>query len=164
MQCKDIGDVFDQIMHFGFEGRGMLNRQHGVTLIELMIVVAIIGVMTMFAIPVYTDFGIRAQISEGLNLTGSAKAAVTEYYQDRRVFPTDNAQAGLEPPGNITGKYVDSVAVNGAVISIQYGKDAHAQINGQTITLTAIDNSGSIRWVCANGGFIRLNQLPPVCR
>jgi type IV pilus assembly protein PilA len=138
--------------------------QQGVTLIELMIVVAIIGLLSALAIPAYTDYAIRAQISEGLHLAGSAKSAVTEYYQDQSLFPTDNAQAGLEAPANITGKYVDSVSISGAVISVQYGKDANSQIIGQTVTLTAIDNLGSVSWVCATGGFIQLKHLPRVCR
>ena len=73
----------------------MKRLQQGVTLIELMIVVAIIGLLAAVAMPAYTDYSIRAQISEGLNLAGSAKTAVTEYYQNRSVFPTDNADAGL---------------------------------------------------------------------
>ncbi len=138
--------------------------QQGVTLIELMIVVAIIGLMSALAIPAYTDYAIRAQISEGLHLAGSAKTAITEYYQNQSLFPTDNAQAGLEVAGNITGKYVDSVSVNGAVISVQYGNDANSQIMGQTIIMTAVDNLGSISWVCTTGGFIQLKHLPRVCR
>lgn len=138
--------------------------QQGVTLIELMIVVAIIGLMSALAIPAYTDYAIRAQISEGLHLAGSAKAAITEYYQNQSLFPTDNAQAGLEVAGNITGTYVDSVSVNGAVISVQYGNDANSQIMGQTIIMTAVDNLGSISWVCTTGGFIQLKHLPRVCR
>jgi len=144
--------------------RDMMRAQQGVTLIELLIVVAIIGILTMLAIPAYTDYIVRAEISAGLNLAGSAKATVTEYYQDHSSFPTDNAQAGLAAPGSITGKYVASVSVNGAVVSIQYGRDAHAQISGQTVTLTAIDNTGSVNWVCASDGTIRLNQIPAVCR
>ena len=138
--------------------------QQGVTLIELMIVVAIIGLLSALAIPAYTDYAIRAQISEGLHLAGSAKAAVTEYYQDQSLYPTDNAQAGLEAPASITGKYVDSVSISGAVISVQYGNDANSQIIGQTVTLTAIDNLGSVSWACATGGFIQLKHLPRVCR
>ena len=142
----------------------MKTLQQGVTLIELMIVVAIIGLLSALAIPAYTDYAIRAQISEGLQLAGSAKATITEYYQNQSLFPTDNAQVGLAAPGSITGKYVDSVSVNGAVISVQYGNDANSQIVGQTVTLTAIDNLGSVSWVCATGGFIQLKHLPRVCR
>lgn len=138
--------------------------QQGVTLIELVIVIAIIGLLSALAIPAYTDYSIRAQIAEGLNLAGSAKTAVTEYYQNRSVFPADNSEAGLDSPASISGTYVSSVTVNGAVLAIQYGKDANAQISGQTITLTAIDNLGSVSWVCASGGFIQINQLPRVCR
>lgn len=138
--------------------------QQGVTLIELMIVVAIIGLLSALAIPAYTDYAIRAQISEGLHLAGSAKAAITEYYQNQSLFPTDNAQAGLEVPANITGKYVASVSVNGAVIAVQYGNAANSQIMGQTVTLTAIDNLGSVSWICTTGGFIQLKHLPRVCR
>jgi len=142
----------------------MKSVQTGVTLIELMIVIAIIGLMSAMAIPAYTDYSIRAQVSEGLHLAGSAKNAVTEYYQNRSVFPTDNLDAGLEAPGEIAGAYVSSVTVTGAVLAIQYGNDANAQISGQTVTLTAIDNLGSMSWVCATGGFIQLNHLPKVCR
>jgi type IV pilus assembly protein PilA len=142
----------------------MKTVQQGMTLIELMIVVAIIGLLSVLAIPAYTDYAIRAQISEGLHLAGSAKAAVAEYYQDQSLFPTDNAQAGLAAAGSITGKYVDSVSVNGAVVSVRYGNDANSQIIGQTVTLTAVDNRGSMSWVCATGGIIQLNHLPRVCR
>jgi len=142
----------------------MEKLQQGVTLIELMIVVAIVALMSVLALPAYTDYSIRAQISEGLQLAASAKVAVTEYYQDQSRYPTDNAQAGLEAPGSISGSYVDSVSVNGPVVSIQFGSAANAQINGQTITLTAVDNVGSMSWVCATGGIIQLNHLPTVCR
>ncbi len=142
-----------------------MNRvQQGVTLIELMIVVAIIGILSAMAIPAYTDYNIRAQIIEGLSLAGGAKSAVTEYYQSSSTFPIDNDQAGLESPGEIAGSYVASVTVNGGVLEIQYGNDANAQISGQIVTLTAVDNGGSVSWVCASGGFIQLNHLPQVCR
>ena len=105
-----------------------------------------------------------AQITEGLNIAGGAKRAVTEYYQDRGVFPADNAEAGVTASGNIRGKYVDSVSINGAVITIQYGNDADAQISGKTVTLTATDNLGSLNWACASGGVIRDEHMPPGCR
>ena len=151
-------------MRISFKGRDRKKEQQGFTLIELMIVVAIIGILAALAIPMYLDYTTRSQIAEGLNVAGGAKVAVTEYYQDRGVFPTNNAEAGLDAAGNITGKYVASVSVNGAVITIQYGNDAHPFITGQTVTLTATDNLGSVGWACASGGVIQAKHLPSACR
>ena len=141
----------------------MTANQRGFTLIELMFV-AIIGILAAVAVPAYLDYTVRAQISEGLNVSGGAKAAVTEFYQDRGVFPTDNVEAGLEAAANINGKYVSSVTSAGAVITILYGNDANAQIVGQTVTLTAVDNLGSVGWACASGGAIQDKHLPAACR
>ena len=144
----------------------MKKVQQGFTLIELMIVVAIIGILAAIAIPAYQDYTIRAQVSEGLNLAGGAKAAVTEFYQDRGVMPSDNTEAGLEDSSNIEGKYVSDVAVGNAdgVVTVTYGNDAHVIINGETVTLTAADNLGSVSWTCASGGTIEDKHLPAACR
>ncbi len=140
-------------------------RQRGFTLIELMIVMAIIGILAAIAIPAYLDYTVRTQIAEGINLTTGAKTAVSEYYLDRGVFPTNNTQAGIAPPSNISGKYVDSVTVADDVITVEYGNDANGQINGDTITLTADSSTdGSLKWDCANGGAIREEHLPRSCR
>jgi len=142
----------------------MRKNQWGFTLIELMIVVAIIGILAAIAIPMYLDYTTRSQIAEGLTVAGGAKSAVTEYYQDRGAFPTNNAQAGLDAPGNIIGNYVTSVSVNADIITIMYGADAHPFINGETVTLTAIDHQGSVGWVCASGGVIQTKHMPSACR
>ncbi len=143
----------------------MKKEQHGFTLIELMIVVAIIGILAAIAIPMYLDYTTRSQITEGLNVAGGARSAVTEYYQDRGVFPTDNAEAGLDTPGNITGKYVISVSVDSSgVVTILYGNDAHPFINGETVILTATDHVGSVGWACASGGVIQAKHMPSGCR
>ena len=94
-----------------------MKKQQGFTLIELMIVVAIIGILAAIAIPAYQDYTIRAQVSEGLNLSGGAKAAVTEFFQDRGLMPTDNTEAGLAASDEIVGKYVAFVEVTGGVIN-----------------------------------------------
>ena len=105
-----------------------MKKQQGFTLIELMIVVAIIGILAAIAIPAYQDYTIRAQVSEGLNLSAGAKAAVTEFFQDQGTLPTDNAEAGIEAANVITGKYVVSVAVAAGVITVTYGGDVNAAV------------------------------------
>src|SRR5210317_2144897 len=103
-----------------FHGDRRMKKQQGFTLIELMIVVAIIGILAAIAIPAYQDYTIRAQVSEGLNLSGGAKAAVTEFYQDRGIMPTDNTEAGIAAFGEIQGNYVSQVQVEDGIITVTY--------------------------------------------
>ena len=142
----------------------MKNAEQGFTLIELMIVVAIIGILAMIAIPAYQNYVIRTQIAEGLALSDTVKVAVAEYHEQTGTFPANNSDAALGVPTNYTGSYVDSISVTGAVISIQYGNGANAQINGETVTITAVSNPGSLEWVCATGGTISETFLPTSCR
>ena len=149
----------------------MKKVQQGFTLIELMIVVAIIGILAAIAIPAYQDYTIRAQVSEGLSLSGAAKAAVTEYYQDQGVYPTTNVLAGLEAAANISGKYVSQVGVGAnGVITVTYSntapRSANSNINGATLTLTPFDNGGSVSWTCAGGATLGAQPkwLPAACR
>ena len=143
----------------------MKKNQHGFTLIELMIVVAIIGILASIAMSMYGDYVIRSQISEGLNVSSSIKTGVSEYYMDRGAFPANNGQAGVTASGNYSGKYVESVSVSGAVLTIKYGNDANARISGETITMTAnTAAAGSLHWVCASGGVIADKHLPNSCR
>jgi type IV pilus assembly protein PilA len=152
-------------MHLRFKERNMRKNQWGFTLIELMIVVAIIGILAAIAIPMYLDYTTRSQVAEGLTVAGGAKSAVTEFYQDRGTYPANNAEAGLDAPGNITGKYVTSISAdNSGVITILYGNDAHPLINGETVVLRAIDNQGSVGWACESGGVIQAKHLPSACR
>ena len=143
-----------------------MKKQQGFTLIELMIVVAIIGILAAIAIPAYQDYTIRAQVSEGLNLSGGAKAAVTEYFQDRGTMPTTNNMAGLDD--NIAGKYVASVLVENdltGTITVTYGFEAHDTINGETIQLVPDTTAGgSVQWDCQSGGTIQAKHLPAACR
>ncbi len=141
-----------------------MKKQQGFTLIELMIVVAIIGILAAIAIPAYQDYTIRAQVSEGLTLSAGAKAAVAEYFQDQGNWPTDNDEAGLEASGAITGKYVSQVEVVDNVITVTYGQaDANDTIEGDTLTMTAANNDGSISWTCGSAD-LENKHLPAACR
>ncbi len=142
----------------------MKKEQRGFTLIELMIVVAIIGILAVIAIPVYRSYLIRTQISEGLTLSAGAKEAVSEYFMDRGVWPADNTEAGLADKHDIMGKYTNEVAVKDNVIEIKFGHDASTVIFDEKITLTAVDSAGSISWTCASAGIIQPRHLPAACR
>jgi type IV pilus assembly protein PilA len=146
-----------------------MKKQQGFTLIELMIVVAIIGILAAIAIPAYQDYTIRAQVSEGLNLAGGAKAAVSEFTMDSGAFPTGNLTAGITDPGtDINGKYTSSVTVTGTattgVITVVYGgTDAHALLTGNSLTLTGTTTAGSVIWACATVD-VEAKHLPAACR
>ena len=149
----------------------MKKVQQGFTLIELMIVVAIIGILAAIAIPAYQDYTIRAQVSEGLNLSAAAKAAVTEYFQDRGVYPTDNTEAGLSAAGTIQGNYVKSVTVTKTgLINMLYSKvapqEANTSIDTAVLTLSPVTNAGSVDWNCNGGNILKTNPqwLPAACR
>jgi len=149
-----------------FHGDREMKKQQGFTLIELMIVVAIIGILAAIAIPAYQDYTIRAQVSEGLSLSSGAKAAVAEFFQDSGAWPTNNELAGLAAATTIQGKYTTQVLVSGAgVITVTYGDEANTLVAGQTLTLTPTDNTGAIEWDCAAGAATMLPKwLPSACR
>ena len=143
-----------------------MKKQQGFTLIELMIVVAIIGILAAIAIPAYQDYTIRAQVSEGLNLSGGAKAAITEYYQDQGELPGDNTTAGLAVGNTIVGKYVSEVTFDGTDLNVSYGQAAaHAILATGTLVLTptTASGAGSVQWVCSGDG-IDNKHLPAACR
>ncbi|MDB6090119.1 MAG: type pilus assembly protein PilA [Gammaproteobacteria bacterium] len=128
--------------------------QKGFTLIELMIVVAIIGILAAIAIPAYQDYTIRAQITEGLNLAGAAKAAVAEAYANTGVAPGTRVLAGMSPTATDTnGKYVTSLdVVNGTILITYGGTSANAAIATQTLGLTPYETPDhSVAWRCGDG-------------
>lgn len=142
----------------------MKNHEQGFTLIELMIVVAIIGILASVAVPTYQSYSVRAQVAEGMNLAGPVQAAVAEYWYDNGAYPADNADAGIAAATAYSGNYVTGVSANGANVEITYGNKANIQIAGQIVVLRAVPSNGSISWDCASGGVIDDDLLPQVCR
>jgi type IV pilus assembly protein PilA len=126
--------------------------QKGFTLIELMIVVAIIGILAAIAIPAYQDYTIRAQITEGLSLAGAAKAAVAESFSNTGLAPVNRTVAGMTANATDTvGKYVTGVEVSTGSILITYGNEANAAVAGRVLRLTPYEtNDKSVAWRCGN--------------
>jgi type IV pilus assembly protein PilA len=139
-----------------------MQKQQGFTLIELMIVVAIIGILAAVAIPAYQDYTIRAKVTEGLSLASAGKTAVSEYFAANGSLPTSNAQAGMAGSQSISGNSVDFVNVGGAgVITVQFSA---ATITGSTILLTPNATDGKVIWDCATGGTLEAKYRPSSCR
>lgn len=140
-------------------------RQEGFTLIELMIVLAIIGIIVSIAMPLYSSYSIRSQVAEGIGLTASAKAAVAEYYQSVGVFAGSNAAAGIAPAASIAGNYVTQVQINsGGIIQVTYGNRAHQQIAGALLTMSPVTSTGSVTWNCSGNAQLPDQFLPQTCR
>lgn len=131
---------------------------------SLIVTVAMIGVLAAIAIPAYQDYTIRAQVSEGLNISGGAKAAVTEFVRERNEWPMDNASAGLAPALEISGRYVSGVRVEEGVVVITYGLSAHANIQGYTLMLVPdASNFPTVTWQCYSAEIVN-KWLPAACR
>ena len=141
----------------------MNKMQKGFTLIELMIVVAIIAILAAIAIPAYQDYTIRAQVSDGLSLASGSKTAVAEYYQNRGSYPTNNDLAGVATSVSIRGQFVSTTNISTGVISVTYGFNANTKILASTIALTPTDRGGSTEWDCSSGN-IAPRYLPTQCR
>ncbi|HEZ5022271.1 TPA: pilin [Neisseria meningitidis] len=127
----------------------MNTLQKGFTLIELMIVIAIVGILAAVALPAYQDYTARAQVSEAILLAEGQKSAVTEYYLNHGIWPGDNSSAGVATSSKIKGKYVKEVTVaNGVVTATMLSTGVNKEIQGKKLSLWAKRQDGSVKWFC----------------
>ncbi|HEZ6471533.1 TPA: pilin [Neisseria meningitidis] len=163
----------------------MNTLQKGFTLIELMIVIAIVGILAAVALPAYQDYTARAQVSEAILLAEGQKSAVTEYYLNHGEWPGNNSSAGVASSSKIKGKYVEKVEVaKGVITATMLSTGVNKEIQGKKLSLWAKRQAGSVKWFCgqpvtrdanatddgvtadaaANGKKIDTKHLPSTCR
>ncbi|ENX1555914.1 pilin [Neisseria gonorrhoeae] len=162
----------------------MNTLQKGFTLIELMIVIAIVGILAAVALPAYQDYTARAQVSEAILLAEGQKSAVTEYYLNHGKWPENNGDAGVASASKIIGKYVQKVEVKNGVVTAQMASsNVNKEIQGKKLSLWARRENGSVKWFCgqpvtrndaadnddvakddAAGNAIETKHLPSTCR
>ncbi|ENV7310846.1 pilin, partial [Neisseria gonorrhoeae] len=161
----------------------MNTLQKGFTLIELMIVIAIVGILAAVALPAYQDYTARAQVSEAILLAEGQKSAVTEYYLNNGKWPKDNGDAGVASASDIKGKYVKEVKVEkGVVTATMASSNVNKEIKDKRLSLWAKRQDGSVKWFCGQpvkrnanakdaddvtddaNGKIDTKHLPSTCR
>ena len=166
--------------------RGDMNRtENGFTLIELMIVVAIIGILASLAVAAYQTYAVRTQVAEAVSMAAAAKTPVVDAFLQSGQPPADRTEAGMSPLATDTrGSYVSGVDVDDGRVDVTFGNRAHAEIFGRTLSFTPyLSGPNSIVWRCgaaaapagaplSGGGVtsthqdpgIEVRYLPSVCR
>ena len=135
----------------GFGNLSVMKNNKGFTLIELMIVVAIIGILASLAVSAYQTYTVRAQIAEGINMAAGAKVPIVDAYTNDGTAPVDRAAAGMTAdPADTRGAYVSQVAISNGRLDITFGgPKAHADIIGDTLSVTPYETAGNtVIWRC----------------
>jgi type IV pilus assembly protein PilA len=136
----------------------MKTMQKGFTLIELMIVVAIIGILAAIAIPAYQDYTIRSQVTEGLNLSGAVETGVAEYFANTGAWPANLSAAGIS--SSPAGKYVSGVVEANGLITVTYGNQVNGNVAGKTLGLEAkLSPNNDVIWLCGNNSGTGMGTL-----
>ena len=125
-----------------------MKKPAGFTLIELMIVVAIIAILAAIAIPAYQDYLIRAQTAEAMTLIDGTRTPLWEFVSVKGYMPPSNFSAGLPKPTSISGRYVTQVDVSGGVATATFGNAANLKLSGRVLQLSPTTTTGSIKWRC----------------
>jgi type IV pilus assembly protein PilA len=130
----------------------MRQNNKAFTLIELMIVVAIIGILASLAIAAYQTYTVRSQVSEGIAFASGAKVPIVDAYSRNRVLPASRIEAGMSPdPADSSGTYVTRLDIVNGRIDITFGNRAHPDIAAQTLSLTPyLASDNAIVWRCGN--------------
>ncbi len=139
-----------------------INKSQGFTLIELMIVIAIIGILMAYAIPAYRDYTIRAKAGEGIIIAAAAKQAVSETYMRIGIMPTNNPEADIAAANTITGENIASVTVGvDGLITVLFNAE-NTILSGNNIFLAPTDVGGSILWGCTSD--LADRYMPTACK
>ncbi len=142
----------------------MKRNQQGFTLIELMIVVAIIAILAAIAIPLYLNYTAQAEGTEALSLSAAAKTDVVAFYNETGHFPATNTSAGAATATSISGKYVDKVTIASGLITATFKTAGVAKpLQGKTISLSPYATGGSIVWTCKAANAM-WKDVPATCR
>ena len=146
----------------------MKARQQGFTLIELMIVIAIVGILAAIALPAYQDYTVRAKMAEPLALMGEAKTSVTEYYVTNNEMPSTAAKAGIRtaPNTDIVASMALTITASNPLLTVTMQSGVIPAGNGTNFVLSGTSGSGTIQWVCKPGTVAAITEkyLPANCR